>query len=277
VAAAQPSLPGEPLYGLKLLSEQAWLGLHNSTQQKWRIVLALAERRADEIQTLVENGQQPPEALLTRYRLQLETAIRLGAGLPGGRAEPALGEIRLRLQIREQAALRIQNMSNAQGATVMAQMRWIMQECLRWVELGIQDLVQLRVQFHLQPSGRPAGTPPAAVTPPGLGNSNSPGAGPTACPNCTPGAQNGNQEQYGSPQPASDGSPQPSRAPGSPQQTSAGPGYQTPGLNQPSNPGAGPGMQNTPEPPGGPGPGEGQGTQVENQPGEQPGTGTGKP
>lgn len=275
-AAAQPSLPGEPLYGLKLLSEQAWLGLHTSTQQEWRIVLALAERRADEIQTLVENGQQPSEALLTRYRLQLETAIRLGAGLPGGQAEPALGEIRLRLQTREQAALRIQNMANAQGATVMAQMRWMLQECIRWVELGIQDPVQLRAQFRLQPSGRLAGTPPAGVTPPGLGNSNSQGLGPTACPNNTPGSQNGNQEQHGSPQPAY-GSPQPSHAPGSPQQTSAGQGYQTPGLNQPSNPGAGPGPQDTAEPPGGPGPGEGQGTEVQNQPGEQPGPGAGKP
>jgi hypothetical protein len=272
-AAAQPSLPGQPLYGLKLYSEQAWLRLNTGTQQEWRVMLALAERRGAEIQDLVENGQQPPEALLTRYRLQLEAALRLGAGLPAGQLEPALGEIRLRLQTREQAALRIQNMANAQGATVMAQMRSMLQECVRWIELGIQDPVQLRVQFRLQPFGGPVGTPPANAAP---GAGSGPGPNQTDCPSCTPGTQDGNREQYGSPQPAY-GSPQPTYAPGGPQQTPAGPGYQTPGLNQPGEPGAGPGPLNTPEPPGGPGPGEGQGAQLQVQPGEQTGPGTGKP
>ncbi len=263
VAAAQTSLPDEPLYGLKLWSEEARLRLNGVPQAQFELALKLIERRSNEIMTMLADGKTPTDKVLERYQAQVEMALHLAVGLPEGEALPAMVRLQDRLRLMEQTTQTM--MGTPQAEVVQTRIRTMLQECINWIDGaeetpdqyqqmlkdrdqdrdqdGKQDKDQNRIQLH---TGTPASTG-------GKQNSSNDG---NCGEECTPAAtgKGGNPWTETTPTPGSEYGPGPQAtdAPGpGPQATDApGPGPQAtdaPGLGPQAtdNPGPGPAEQPT--------------------------------
>jgi hypothetical protein len=244
VAAAQASLPDEPLYGLKLWSEEARLRLSVGQQAELEWALRLVERRSIEIQTMLEEGETPPESALARYQAQVEQVTRLAAGMPGEEALRTLARVQDRLRLLDQAT----QAGGPQAEAVLARIHTMLQERINWIDGAVEDADHLRQMQRDRDQNRDpiqlhTGTPTKQT-----------GPGDGSCGECTPAVtpQGGN--------PWTDKTPTP------------GTGY-GPGSQPTDNPGPGPGPQPTDNP--GPGPqatdNPGPGPQATDNPG--PGSG----
>lgn len=122
--AAQGSLPGEPLYDVKLLSEGARLQLALSDLDKARLYLDLSEARLAELERLAaENrlGQAP--GLVSTYEAQLAWVEQHVDGVAFGDEETRQRELaRLRERSQAQAArlAKLQNVAPADLAPGLA-------------------------------------------------------------------------------------------------------------------------------------------------------------
>ena len=276
MAAAQSSYPDQPLYALKLWSEDIRLGLAADPQAELQLDLEFTARRAEEIRNMVQGGRVPPESVQTRYRSEVEHAIQIAANFPGGQAIQALEQVRTHLQTQQQALLQVQANGSSQGEASLFRSREMLRVRLQWVEEGLKDPVQLRDQLRDRDrvsTSTPAGMATQADQP-GTGNGNPWTTGtPTPGSGYGPGPGSGNPWTTGTPTPGSGYGPGPGPAPtrtctpGS--GNSPGPQPTQPPDNQPTQAGPqptqkGPGPKPTqvppPDPPGpqpttvGPGP-----------------------
>jgi len=274
VYAAQDSLPGEALYGLKTQSEDLRLSWGENETDQIELALQFANRRMEEIQAMLAKNQTPPDSLMQRLQTQLDTALRLAAGLDDDQLEPALARIRQTLEQQERILAQLQENAGAPDNALLLQIRDQIRLRLSWVEEGQADPAALRLHFN---PGSPAVVPPELTRTPGNGfgpgpfvtgtpspgSGYGPGPGPQATCTCTP------QSGIG-PQPTTkpgDGigpGPQPVDKPGDgvgpgPQPTTKPKDGSSPGPelsstctpqagpgSQPSNPGNGPGAGNQP-------------------------------
>jgi len=284
VAAAQASQPDQPLYGVKVWSEDVRLGMTAGTQSEWKLALQYTSRRTQEIRTMIQAGLVPPAAVQTRYQNQVEQAIRLAAGFPYQQALQAVEQVRTRLQTQLQAFQQEDTQVPPLLDEARLQTRQMLQERLQWTEEGLADPAQLRErlrlmnQQHLQdPQHTPASTGepvrtgaagsgagnPWTTGTPTPGSSYGPGPGTGDCPDCTPvgthagPGQVGNPWTTGTPTPGSGYGPGPGLVPS--HTCTPGSGY-GPGpqptleeIHSPTQAGPhptqmGPGPQHTPEP-----------------------------
>ena len=100
VYAAQDDLPGEPLYQVKLLSEEARLDLAADPEKKMDLDLQFALRRLDEIEEMIEAGLEPPDMSFARLENQLMHAVGQATLLDEEEVPGALLRIRQTLQER---------------------------------------------------------------------------------------------------------------------------------------------------------------------------------
>lgn len=252
-AAAQGSLPDDPLYQVKLLAEDLRLWLTSDPQKEINLLTTYSDRRVAEMQSLIEAGETPPEALQTRYQNQVEQAIRLAAGLPSAQATPALEKIRACLQSQEQLMLQLQTNQPEFADPVMLQTRQMLRERLQWLEEGLQDPLQLQQRLQQQNSQPPSpatgeGSPWTTGTPP-------PGSGYGPGPGDTNNDESGNPWTTGTPTPESGYGPGPGDGnPWTDSTPTPGSGYGPgPGPTTTCTPGSGtgPGQSVTPPGPGG--------------------------
>ncbi len=186
VAAAQTSQPEQALYGLKIFSEDARLELEGDPAEAYQLALAFAERRAFEIQTMLQAGGVPPESVQARYQAQVEQAIQYALNQPDEQAVPALEQVRTRLQTQDQAMQQIRASGLPDVEAILLRTRAMVQERLQWVETGLRDPAQLREQLRLRDqSGAPLQPGPGEPAG-GLGPGSNPGPGDGECPDCTP-------------------------------------------------------------------------------------------
>jgi hypothetical protein len=94
VFAAQNSLPGDPLYAIKSLSEDVRLTMAFTPQTKLDLTLTYTNRRIEEISNLVANGEELPAQTSDRYQLELEQALDLAAQMNDQQMQAALIQIR---------------------------------------------------------------------------------------------------------------------------------------------------------------------------------------
>lgn len=236
VSAAQGTVPGDPLYGVKLAWEQAQLNMATTPEAKLERLLTMAQTRLQEAQKLTEQGKDVPTALAQRYQLHVREAERLV-----GECDPALRQqlmerLQTRLQEHEQLMTQLQQrvQERAQSQTALQQM------------LQTQEQVRERLQQHWE-DGTPGQQGPGnggGQQQPGTGNTGSeqqgpggPGPNPSATPQGPQGPGQGGGQQ--GPNPTATCTPQ---APGD------GSGQQGPG-------GPGPNPTGTPQGPNGPNPG----------------------
>lgn len=94
VYAAQRSLPGDPLYSIKSLSEDLRLSITVSPKDKLDLTLDYTNLRMSEIQSLISNGKSFPDQTSDRYQHELEDAIQLAAQMDDQQMQLALGQIK---------------------------------------------------------------------------------------------------------------------------------------------------------------------------------------
>ena len=274
VYAAQGSLPGEALYGIKTQSEDLRLSWGENETDQIELALQFANRRMQEIQTMLAKNQTPPDSLMLRLQTQLDTALRLAVGLDNDQLEPTLERIRQTLEQQDRILAQLQENAGAPEEAALLRIRDQIRLRLSWIEEGQADPATLRSRFG---PGSPAVVPADFTRTPGDGFGPGPfitgtptpgsgygpgpgtGLGPQATCTCTPQSGQGPQDNPDlgngpGPQPTTepgDGvgpGPQPTTEPGDgvgpgPQPTSESP--ENPG-NQPSDPGNNPGSGNKP-------------------------------
>lgn len=229
VAAAQSSDPGDPLYSVKLWSEDVRMDLTSDNESQYELALDFADRRVEEIQDMLISGEVPIEAVPVRLQTHLEQAIQAALGMPDDKAIQALEQIRTRMETQLQLVMQMQTSQPLNQAPVMIQTSTMLQERLNWLGAGLSNPSQLREEKGIhQQTGQPAEEPPTA------GNNYGPatesgGSGPT-------GSGDGNPWTTGTPTPGSSYGPGPGTGEGTtctPAGTGSGygSGNQTPGSS----------------------------------------------
>ena len=253
VAAAQGSAPDQPLYEIKLASEDARLQLTAREQTRLDLAMAFAERRIEEIDGLIRAGKTIPEWLVARWEQQVEFALRQAAEAGDESMTMELARLRERLQSQLQ---RVEQWALAAPAPEEAQLLRVqsrLQTRLRLVEEGIADPAGYRARVRAgryddQPNPTP-GNPWTEETPtPGSGY----GPGPGACPECTPQGK-GSEKPAGSGNPWTTGTPTPGSGYGEGNQAGGNPWVEdtpTPGSGYGPGPGSGDCTMCTPQGPG---------------------------
>lgn len=249
VQAAQDSLPGQALYGIKTFTEDARLEITSDPWMRLELQLEFAEKRVDELQTLLQKNLPPPAMVLTRMQAHLDRSIQLAAGLEEGQHNSALVRIRLSLKAQEQTLLQTRTQAGGQADTALTFAREMVQARLRLIEGGLSDPQTFRERYRQHSPGNPPsqtpgmgggfGPGPSNTRTPTPGSGYGPGRGPNASQ--TPGAGNG----YG-PGPYVTGTPTPGGGygpgPGPDPSQTPGSGYQQgPGPNATQTAGSGPG------------------------------------
>ena len=166
--AAESSLPTEPLYGLKILGEDARFQLATQTQTQLELALEFANRRMEELAATPPTETGVIEQTANRYQTQMQLALQLAAGLDDEAIIPALQQVQNRIQHQQQTLTQMQ--TNAPENGVMTQLRQMQQEQLRLVEEGLVDPQQLRnrlrIQLHARQTEEPVETEEPVVTEP---------------------------------------------------------------------------------------------------------------
>jgi hypothetical protein len=217
IVAARSSLPDQPLYSVKTLTEDIRLALATDPQAAYQLALDFADLRADEIESLVVEGKNPPENVANRYQEEVETSLKLASGLPAEQAAPALEQVIQRLQTQQQTLQQVGLQASPQGRATLLRSQEMIMEQLLLAQAGLRDtnliqqLEQDRDQIRLQTdvpllSGTQDGIPsnnsgnPWVEGTPTPGSGYGPGDGTGDCLTCTPqGSGSNNNDQGGSP------------------------------------------------------------------------------
>jgi len=215
--AAAGSLPGQPLYGVKLAAEQIRLAFTGQSANRAAVQQSLAEERLDEVVALLERKQAVGSSVSTRATRQLEQALTASAQLQDAAAAQALQQLAEAIRQREGAMLGAAGESPEPPVReLLRQMERVRQEA----HAGQGDPAGLRHRLRQGTPAEPTGQPAITHTP------QTPSPTSTPEPTHTP-------QRTGMP----GGSPGPSGTPG-----------QTPGAGATSQPTGGPQASHTPGP-----------------------------
>jgi len=88
IATAQSSLPHQPLYSIKLWSEDVQLLLTTDPSHRLDLLIAFANRRTAELEALRQRQELPSSQFMQRFRDQVDEALRLVMG----QANPDAGD-----------------------------------------------------------------------------------------------------------------------------------------------------------------------------------------
>jgi hypothetical protein len=212
VNAAQNDLPNEPLYALKMWSEDISLQLQTNPEAKVDRLLELMQTRTQEMTRLVDAGEPVPDQVRLRLEQHIQDALQTCLTLDGPALDQTLLKIRDRLQDRDRDMDRLLLHTQAQDTLqLLTQTRTMLRERRHVVEDGLLNHEMFREQVRNGFSYGPADD----VTPP---------------------VQNGNGQQNG----------QPTFTPGGPNTEPGGPNTDPNGQNTtPGGPNTDPNGPNT--------------------------------
>jgi hypothetical protein len=200
VFAAQNDLPTEPLYGIKVLSEDTSLWLTTDPTLKLERLMQLAQLRVQEMTALIEQGVAIPESVVERLRLHIETALQLAASENDENMQESLLQIQSQLQTQEQVMTQLQTRASANDQPTLEQARVMTQEQLQLANQGLENPLAFRNRYQFQnqfatetpaPTLTDVPSETATATPEAPGFGPGPNADETPGPNSTPGSGNG--------------------------------------------------------------------------------------
>lgn len=195
VSAAQSDLPNQPLYQLKLVSEDAQLWFTSDPVQKIEMLMQRAQTRLQEMEILASQGVTPPAALTVRTQQTIQQALQLAMGLDDPSKVAILQQLRTRLQTQEQLMEQLQQGNCAECEPVLQQTRDMLRLQLREVEGDLVTPAPAPIQLHNQNQNQNQNQYQNQVrttqTPQAIGTTT------PSCGTCTPaldgtGQQNGN-------------------------------------------------------------------------------------
>jgi len=223
VYAAQDSLPNEPLYPIKILSEDVRVELARSQQAELDLLLEFSQRRGEEIVALVSLHITPSENVHTRFELQIQQALQIAGNMDDTGTVESLNRIRETLMIQLKKIEYIRAKTEGKTAQILTDLHnWIINRLLL-VENGIADPEGFRQKFQNElQNGNIWATPSSNQSGqyPGVRNTPEPQATPTSTePQPTiPGSQPTPQGPGPQPSPA-----EPKSTPHGPKPTPHGP------------------------------------------------------
>lgn len=163
VYAAQDDLPTEPLYALKIWSEETNLQLQNSPQDQAAYLMTMAQTRIQEMQQLMTDGQPIPVEVLLRLQQHIQQALQLCDTMDDAVCDQTMLQIREHLQ--EQDRLMDQLLLNASEDVqpMLLRTRDMLRTQLQLVEDGLLlgDMNQNMIQIQNQNGQNEDFMPPA--------------------------------------------------------------------------------------------------------------------
>lgn len=201
VNAAQDDLPNEPLYALKMWSEELSLRFQNDPEQKVDRLMELAQVRIQEMTRLTDADQTVPDQVRQRLEQHIHQALQICSNMEDAALDPTLLQIRERLQQQDREMEQLQIHAPQDAQPILAQTRSMLQQRLQLVDEGLLNHEMFRNTvrngFHYgqqvegtppaqngQQNGQPSSAPGGPNTDPGGSNLN-PGG-----PNTDPGGPN---------------------------------------------------------------------------------------
>ena len=202
VSAAQDDLPNQPLYQLKLMSEDAKVWLASDPGLKIEMLMEQVQTRTEEMAALTLAGITPPAELTIRTQERIQQALHITSSLDDASMVVAMEQIRTHLQTQEQLMIRLQDGSCTECEPILQQTREMLHNQLGQIESDLIDPEAFRNQNQNQNQVRTTQTPLAT------------GSAVTPQTSCTPaldgtGQQNGNNNPpAGTPIPQDNGNDQ---------------------------------------------------------------------
>jgi uncharacterized membrane protein YgcG len=144
VSAAQDALPGEPLYALKTAGEDFNLQFQNDPELRVTHLMELAQIRTQEMVALAENGQVPPEAVVTRLEQHIREALQTCTSMDDATLDRTLLQIRDQLRQQDRDMDQIKLHVNSDALPLFEQTRTMLQSRLQLVEDGLLNHEQFR-------------------------------------------------------------------------------------------------------------------------------------
>jgi len=210
VYAAQDDLPNEPLYGLKLFTENIRLWANTDPEMEVELLMQFVQLRVQEMNAMAMEGETPPPQVELRLEKQIQQALQVAAGMNDDGMQGTLERIQTKLQEQVQLMTQLQAQAQVDPQTnmTMTQARETIEARLRMVDEGMADPQGFRNTIRMEQEVRAYQT----VTPPVQNGSNPP---PTDDPDDTngngaggSGSGSGSGSDNGNPDPAQTPDPQ---------------------------------------------------------------------
>ena len=139
VSAAQDDLPNEPLYQIKLVSEDVQLWLASEPAAQIQMLMDQAQTRTEEMAELASGGKTPPAELTVRLQERIQRALQLAESLDEASQTAELQQIRTRLQTQEQLMVQLQSDACLECGPILQQTRDMLRTQLRQIESRLVD------------------------------------------------------------------------------------------------------------------------------------------
>lgn len=165
VYAAQGSLPDQPLYVVKLASEDVRAGLAPNNQTRQDLMMNFADMRLEEALQLAAKGKAVPGMVWERMDNQFDSALHAAAGPDDEQMRQQLLQIQVRIAIDLAKLTKLSNDSRYSVDVVNVQVTLL--NDLQLVSLGLTDPSAFRQHMGSDqyPHGWQASTPTGSVTP----------------------------------------------------------------------------------------------------------------
>jgi hypothetical protein len=163
VNAAQDNLPNEPLYVLKLWSEDVSLQLQKTPEAKIDRLMDLAQIRAQEMTRLIDAGGPVPDQVRLRLEQHIQDALRTCLTLDEPALDRTLLQIRDRLQDQDRDMDRLLLHTQSQDTLqLLTQTRTMLQQRLQLVDDGLlnHEMFRSTVRNGFHNGQDNDGTPP---------------------------------------------------------------------------------------------------------------------
>ena len=144
--AAQDSMPDDALYSVKLLTEDLHFGMSADASAQVELLTAYANRRVDEIASLVNEGEPIPDLVLVRLGDQLDTMLALFDEMDDDELNENAQYIHIHLRDRDQLMTMIGSQQDTDPK--MAQLQSMLEEQHRLASLGSEEPLAFRQMFR---------------------------------------------------------------------------------------------------------------------------------
>ncbi|CAG0983263.1 hypothetical protein ANAEL_01868 [Anaerolineales bacterium] len=165
VYTAQDSLPNQPLYMVKLASEDVRAGLATNNQTRLGLMMDFADLRMQEALQLAAQGKSIPGTVWERMDSHYESALHTAAGLDDGQLRQQLVQIQVRITIDFAKLNQLSNDSRYSDDVAKVQVTLLNK--LQLVSLGLTDPSAYRQSMGSDqyPHGWQLSTPTGSLTP----------------------------------------------------------------------------------------------------------------
>ena len=144
--AAQGSMPDDALYSVKLLTEDLRFEMSTDTSLQVELLTTYANRRVDEIASLVNEGEPIPDLVLVRLEDQLDTMLSLFNEMDEDEISENVKYIQIHLRDRDQLMTMVG--SNQDTDPKLAQIQNMLTEQHRIASLGTEEPLTFRQMFR---------------------------------------------------------------------------------------------------------------------------------